>query len=158
TISGVASSTVASEQPNGFNLTLTPVVNGASQATYNFYQAPNARGFAFSGIADGDYDLIAQQYSSGSWLVSEPRHIQVKGEDVAGLELIAKPLASIAGNLVLEESKLPECAGKRRPLLGETVIGPWHNENTTPKDQPAFLYGMGSPVVPNKDGKFLLRN
>ena len=88
-----------------------------------------ARGFAFSGVADGEYDIAAQQYVGTEWVDhSEPRRIQVRGADVTGLELIVKPLASIAGSLVLEESKLPECAGKRRPLVSETVIGPWHNE------------------------------
>jgi hypothetical protein len=73
------------------------------------------------------------------------------------LELIVKPLASIAGSLVLEESKLPECAGKRRPLVSETVIGPWHNEKTVRKDQPQFVWSLGTPVLPDKDGNFVLR-
>jgi Carboxypeptidase regulatory-like domain len=159
TVSGVASSAVAADQSNGFNLTLTSILNGASQASYTIFQPPAARGFAFSGVADGEYDVMAQQYSAaGGWIVSEPRRIQVRGADVTGLELITKPLASIAGSLVLEDSKLPECAGKRRPLLSETVIGPWHNEKTMPKDQPPFLYGFGAPTLPDKDGSFVLRN
>jgi hypothetical protein len=158
-VSGVASSTVAIDQPSGFSLTLTSILNGTSQASYSFLQQPGARGFAFSGVADGEYNVIAQQYSeAGGWVVSEPRHIQVRGADVTGVELITKPLASVAGNIVLEESKLPECAGKRRPLLGETVIGPWHNEKTEPKDQSPFLYNLGGPVLPDKNGSFLLRN
>ena len=160
TVSGAASSAVATDQPNnGFNLALTSIVNGASQASYTFFQAPMARGFAFSGVADGDYDLIAQQYAGNAgWTVSERRRIQVRGADVTGLELIVKPLASIAGSLVLEESKLPECAGKRRPLLSETLIGPWHNEKNVPKDQPQFVWGLGSPALPDKDGNFVLRS
>jgi carboxypeptidase family protein len=139
TVSGVASSTIQMEQPSGFNLMLTSILNGTSQASYSFFQQPGARDFAFSGVADGEYNLVAQQYSQASgWVVSEPRHIQIRGADVTGVELIAKPLASVAGNIVREESKLPECAGKRRPLLSETVIGPYHNEKTEPKDQPPF--------------------
>jgi hypothetical protein len=158
TVSGVASS-AATDQSSGFNLTLTSILNGASQASYTFFQPPAARGFAFSGVADGEFDVLAQQYSAaGGWIVSEPRRIQVRGADVTGLDLIAKPLASVAGSIVLEDSKLPECAGKRRPLLSETVIGPWHNEKTVPKDQPPILYGMGAPTLPDKDGRFLLRN
>ena len=157
TVSGMASSAVASEQPSGFNITLASILNGASQASYTFFQPPQARGFAFSGVADGEYDLIAQQYTgTGGWIVSESRRIQVKGADVTGLELIVKPLASIAGSLVLEESRLPECAGKRRPLVSETVIGPWHNEKTVRKDQPQFVWSLGTPTLPNKDGNFVL--
>jgi len=158
-VSGVASSAVPMDQPSGFNLALTSIVNGASQISYSFFQQPGARGFAFSGVADGEYNVMAQQYSdAGGWIISEPRHIQVKGADVTGLELIVKPLGSVAGNIVLEESKLPECTGKRRPLLSETVIGPWHNEKTEPKDQAAFLYNLGGPVLPDKNGSFVLRN
>ena len=158
TVSGSASSTVANEQPSGFNISLVSILNGASQASYTFFQQPQARGFAISGVADGEYDVIAQQYNGpGGWIISESRRIQVKGADVNGLELIVKPLASIAGSLVLEESKLPECAGKRRPLVSETVIGPWHNEKTVRKDQPQFVWSLGTPVLPDKDGNFVLR-
>ncbi len=158
TVSGVAGTTLANAQPNGFSLTLTSILSGSAQVNYSFFQAPGARGFAISGVADGEYNIVAQQFSTGNWIISEPRRVQVRGADVGGLELLAKPLASIAGTLVLEDSKLPECAGKRRPNLGETVIGPWHDEKTTPKDQPSFLYSIGSPTVPDKDGKFSLRN
>src|SRR2546423_1677681 len=63
TVSGVASSTVAMDQPNGFTLSLTSILNGTSQAGYSFFQQPGARGFAFSGVAEGDYNVIAAQYS-----------------------------------------------------------------------------------------------
>jgi hypothetical protein len=157
TVSGTASSAIAADQTNGFNLILTSIVHGASQAISTF-QSPMARGFAFSGVADGEYDIAAQQYVGAEWVVSEPRRIQVRGADVTGLELIAKPLASIAGSLVLEESKLPECEGKRRPVLGETVIGPWHNEKTESKDQAPFVWNLGTPTLPDKDGSFVLRS
>ncbi|HWP52796.1 MAG TPA: carboxypeptidase-like regulatory domain-containing protein, partial [Pyrinomonadaceae bacterium] len=157
TVSGSASSTVANEQQSGFNISLVSILNGAAQASYTFFQQPQARGFAISGVADGEYDVIAQQYNgAGGWVISESRRIQVRGADVTGLELILKPLASIAGSLLLEESKLPECAGKRRPLVSETVIGPWHNEKTVRKDQPQFVWSLGTPVLPDKDGKFVL--
>jgi hypothetical protein len=158
TVSGTASSTLATDQPNnGFNVTLTSITNGVSQLSHVVFQQPMARGFAFSGVADGEYELIAQQYSgAGGWTVSESRRIQVRGADVTGLELMVKPLASIAGNLVLEDSKLPECAGKRRPVLGETVIGPWHNEKTEAKDQSQFVWSLGTPTLPARDGSFVL--
>jgi hypothetical protein len=160
TVSGTASSALGAEQrDNGFNLTLTSIVNGASQTSYTASQQPMARGFAFSGVADGEYEVIAQQYiGAAGWIVSESRRIQVRGADVTGLEVVVKPLASIAGNLVLEESKLPECAGKRRPILGETVIGPWHNEKAVAKDRPGFVWGLGTPTLPDNDGSFVLRS
>ena len=53
-----------------------------------------------------------------------------------------------------EAVECPECQGKRRPLLGETVVGPWHNEKTARKDQPQFVWGLGGPTLPDKDGNF----
>ena len=159
TVSGTASGAVATDQPNGFNITISSIFNGTVQASYSFFQAPGVRGFSFSGLADGDYDVTAQQYSPATgWIVSEPRRIKVRGADITGLDLIAKPLASINGSILLEDSKLPECQGKRRPLAGETVIGPWHNEKTVPKDGPQFVWGLGTPTLPDKDGNFALRS
>jgi len=41
---------------------------------------------------------------------------------------------------------------------GEIVIGAYHNEKNTPKDQPQFVWGLGGPVTPNPQGTFGLRN
>src|SRR3989440_5599137 len=159
TVSGTASSALAMDQPNGFKITISSIFKGTLQACYSFFLAPGARGFSFSGVADGDYDVTAQQYSPATgWFVSEPRRIKVQGADISGLDLMAKQLASINGSLVLEDSKLPECQGKRQPLPGETVVGPWHNEKTARKDQPQFVWGLGGPTLPDKDGNFALQS
>jgi len=158
-VSGIANSTILVDQPPGFTITLSSIFNGASQSGNSSYQPPGGRGFSFSGVADGDYDLIAQSYfPGGDWVISEPRRIKVKGADITGIELIAKPLGSITGRVVLEESKAPECKGKRRVLLAETVVTSWHNEKSAAKDQPQFLWGLGGPVLPNQQGDFALRN
>src|SRR5438552_1266800 len=158
-VSGIASSNVAVDQPTGFNITLTSVFNGESQAGYASVQPPGGRGFSFFGIADGDYDVIAQSSISGRELVfSDARRITVNGGDITGLELIAKPLASITGHIVLEDSKASECKGKRRPLFGETLVAPWHNERIVAKDQPQFIWSLGGPTLPDKQGDFTLRN
>lgn len=157
-VSGIANSSVALEQPPEFSVTLSSSFNGLSQSSYQSYQPPG-RGFSFYGVADGDYDVIAQSYfPGGQWAVSEPRRIRVKGADITGLELIAKPYGTIAGRVVLEDSKAPECQGKRRPLFSELVVGPWHNEKSAPKDQPQFIWGMGGPTLPDKQGDFAMRN
>jgi hypothetical protein len=158
-VSGIANSTVVVDQTPGFTVTLSSIFNGTSQAGYSTYLSPGGRGFSFYGVADGDYDLTAQTYFPGGvWAVSEPRRIKVKGADITGIELIAKPLGSIAGRLVLEESNAPECKGKRRPLFAETVISSWHNEKSAVKDQPQFLWGLGGPILPDQHGDFALRN
>jgi hypothetical protein len=154
-VSGIASGSA----PSGFNIRLSSVSNGASQTSTSSYQPPGSRGFAFNGVADGDYDLTAQSYSpSGEGAASEHHRIRVRGADVTGIELITKPLGAINGRVVLEESKAPECKGKRRPLFAETLITPRHNEKGVPKDQPQFLWGFGVPTLPDKQGDFILRN
>jgi len=158
-VSGIAKSTITTaDQPMGFNITLSSVINGASQSSESFFQRSN-NGFAFYGVADGEYDLIVQTFVPNSGVIlSEPRRIRVRGADVTGIELTAKPMGSISGTVILEESKAPECQGKRRLIFGETVIGPWHNEKNAPKEQPQFVWGLGGPTVPDKAGSFTLYN
>jgi hypothetical protein len=158
-VSGTANSTVAMDQPVGFSVTLVSTINGVSQPSYSSFQNPGGRGFSLYGVADGDYDLIAQSYfPGGEWLISEPRRIKVKGADITGIELTTKPLGAISGRVVLEESKVPDCKGKRRPLFRDTVISSWHNEKNPQPDQPPFVWGLGVPVLPDQQGDFHLRN
>jgi hypothetical protein len=135
------------------------MVNGIEQASYEAYQSPVSRGFVFSGVADGDYTMIARTWSSaGVWSISDPRPIKVRGADINGIELNVKPLASISGAVVLEDSKAVECQGKRRPVLAEIVIAAWHNEKNEAKDQTRLLWGLGGPRTPDQKGSFSLRN
>ncbi len=158
-IGGFANDANATAIPNGFNIRLTSTVNGASQWTKFSYQPQGNRGFAISGIADGDYDLTAETFfPGGDMAISEPRRIKVRGADVSGIELTTKALGSISGRVALEESKVTECKGKRRPLFGETLVTPWHNEKNAAKDKPQFLWSLGTPTIPDKQGDFILRN
>ena len=158
-ISGNAIDPAAQTTPSGFTIFMTPIASGRSQWSNASYQSPGSSGFSFYGVADGDYDLMAQTYfPTGEVAISDPRRVKVSGSDITGVELTVKPLGSIAGHLAFEDSKAPECKGKRRPLLGETLITPWHNEKNTTKDQPQFPWSYGSPVLPDKQGDFTLRN
>jgi hypothetical protein len=64
----------------------------------------------------------------------------------------------IGGSVVLEDSKVVECEGKRRPVFGEIVIGAYHNEKNAPKDGPQFVWGLGGPLTPDPHSAFILRN
>lgn len=155
-ISGIAKEPNTTAIARGFNIRLTSVLSGISQWTF---QPPGSRGFAISGIADGDYDITAQIFSSGGDVaISEPHRIKVRGADVTGIDLTAKPLGSMSGRVALEESKVPECEGKRRPVLGETLVTPWHNEKNDAKNMPQFFWSLGTPTIPDKQGDFILRN
>ncbi len=159
TISGSAIDSTAATTPSGFTIFLSATSSGLSQWSDSSYQPPGSRGFSFYGVADGDYDLVAQSYfPGGEFALSEPRRVKVRGAEITGIALTTKPLGSIAGRVTLEESKAPECKGKRRPLFGETLITPWHNEKNATKDQPQFPWFLLAPAFPDKQGDFILRN
>jgi hypothetical protein len=156
-VSGVVGGPI---MPNmGASITLAPVVSGVPLANALSFQPFNAKGFAFYGVADGDYDLVASQssFGGGDMVASEPRRITVKGADVTGVELVVKGLAAIGGRLVLEPSTAPECKNKHQPSLAETIVAARRNDKTTPKDQLtlANFFAQGSP---DKSGDFNLRN
>lgn len=142
-----------------FTIYLSPTTGAGSQWSNSTYQPPGTQGFSFYGIADGDYDVIAQTYfPTGDFALSEPKRIKVKGTDISGLQLPVKALGSITGRVALEESKVPECNGKRRPVFAETLITPWHNEKNSAKTQPQFGWTLGTPIFPDKQGDFTMRN
>ena len=126
--------------------------------TYSTFQPPGNSGFAIYGVPDGEYDVTAQFFlSPGEWTISDSKRIKVKGADVTGLELVMKTLGSIKGRVVLEKSKTPECKDKLQPSFAEMLVTALHNESEA-KDRPPFIFSYGSPVVPDKQGDFTLRN
>src|SRR6185369_5452095 len=146
------------------NATLTLTSAGTSIPIATSYQFPGVRGFAFSGLTDGDYDLVAQEFIVGAQtaqpllLVSEPKEITIKGADVTGIELVPKPLASISGRINLETSKAPECAGKRPLLLSVTIVQLRKPEKDPDKqDSPPTRTFFGS-ASPEPNGTFTVRN
>src|SRR6266446_5848828 len=156
-VSGVASGLTGADVSSGFNVTLTAILNGKVQWSSSLYQPHGTSGFAFTGVADGDYDLRAQSLSvAGEIVASEPRRIKVKGADITGIELIAKPLGSVAGHITLESSIPPECRAKSRPLFKEMRVNPMRNDEDT-SARIEFLPFPGTGV-PDKEGAFVLRN
>src|SRR5690349_995686 len=91
----VISGTVKLSGSNGSTINLSPAGSPALLATT--YQPVDGRGFAFTGIGDGDYDVVAAQEITSSrtsttpiLAVSEPKRITVKGADVTGIELVTR--------------------------------------------------------------------
>ena len=126
-------------------------------------QVPGMRGFVLNGLTDGDYDLVAQESlpNQTSFLpllaLSEPKRITIKGADISGIELVTKPLGSINGKLVLEPTKLPECQGKRPPLLDETLVR-FRRPEKDDKEDPFVLRLASGSASPDATGAFSLRN
>jgi hypothetical protein len=140
------------------NVRLIQISNGVPQASAYSYQRPTV-GFAFYGVADGDYDLTAESsLGAGETALSEPRRITVRGADVTGIELTTRPLGSISGRIALENSTAPECKNKRQPMFSETLVTARRHENQGEKNQLRLLRFFTSQGSPNKTGDFMLRN
>jgi hypothetical protein len=154
----IISGTVAGPvfEDSGFNVTLNSITDPDSQS--DAFQQEN-RAFEFIGVADGDYYLTAQSYAPGGERgLSESKLIRVKGADLMGIELVTRPMATISGRVVLEESKVPECSDKGPLALKETFISAWHKEYEAAKNQPRFVWGLGAPVPPDAQGNVTLKN
>lgn len=159
TISG----TVKTAGTSGASIYLTQPDRSGTGATA--FMIPGTRGFAFNGLPDGDYDLVAQEAinNPGSiaiplLAVSEAKRVSVRGADVTGIELTPKPLGSISGKVLLVPLKVPECEGKRPPLLAETLVRLQRPEKEPEKEDPLTLRLFFSAASPDATGAFVLRN
>lgn len=146
-------------------INLARVVDSTLDFRMSTFQNAGTKGFEFQGVADGEY-FIWTEYAAGpgETLLSEPKRITVKGADVTGVELIAKPLASVAGGVVLEPSTVAECKGKRRPLFEETLVSlqrakrkPGKEESVRDRQLESPFYSS-SQASPDGVGSFQLRN
>lgn len=147
----------------GVFITLTHAGSGAIEATTSSSGREQDRAFAFYGIPDGEYDLVAQRgFNNDDSSISPPRRVTVKGADVTGIELALAPLGSIAGRVIYETipaaDRNPGCQAKDNLPLAETVIVARRDERGAAKDQPR----PGGPSIvdgtPGVKGDFTLRN
>ena len=119
-VSGSARGPEGTQLP-GFGIFMTSVSGPGWQTRSS--QGANDRGFVFQGVDDGDYSVTAvSQSPDGELMFSDPKQIKVRGADVAGVELIVQPLSSVAGRVILEETKTTECSDKQRPVFTETLV------------------------------------
>lgn len=151
-------------------ITLTDVGSRAVVMTVGASTYTN-NAFAFYGVPDGEYELLAQQFlPSRDVFVSEPTRVKVQGADVTGINLSLNPLASIAGRVVLESTPPADCVKRRAYALPETVIfvrrsksEPNASNRKSAKSDPILELPLAAPnqtadSVPDAKGDFLLRN
>jgi hypothetical protein len=79
------------------------------QAQVYIYGRAEQDGFALDGLADGDYDLVADRYTTKDWqrVASSSRRVQVRGADVTGLKITLAPVATLSGRILFETSPAP---------------------------------------------------
>ena len=125
---------------------------------------PGTKGFAFTGVSDGEYELVTQELASNlisrlpQFGFSEPKRITVKGADVTGIELVSRRLPGLSGRIVLETSKVPECQGKRPPQFGEVMVQLQRPDKDLEKNPFEYLRLFGTSASPEQDGSFVFPN
>jgi protocatechuate 3,4-dioxygenase beta subunit len=118
-----------------------------------------SRGFAFYGVRDGEYDLVALRSGAGaeSDAVSAPRRVSVHGADAVSIELTLAPLASLSGRVVVEK-KAGVCQNPRVSSVEEVLLIAERDEIQAHEPTPLSQLTASAPAAPNATGEFTLRN
>ncbi|MEK6286630.1 MAG: carboxypeptidase-like regulatory domain-containing protein [Acidobacteriota bacterium] len=159
TISGKCYGAADDKSPGGYYLKLINAKSGVIQdSSWKGYEANSS--FAFHGVPDGDYYLIAQKSFNDPYAASQPRSITVRGADATGLELTLLWFGSIAGHIVMEVSpkakRKPECKPAREASVEETVVNALRNDKATPKDLLALFFDSITSGAPDEKGDFIV--
>ncbi|MCI0489973.1 MAG: carboxypeptidase-like regulatory domain-containing protein [Blastocatellia bacterium] len=163
-VSGVVSGKIPPDRRSGFvSLVLTHAASGFIEGTANLPVMGNDNSFAFHGVPDGEYEVIARSsFSTGEGAASPPFRVTVRGADVTGLELKLAPLGRVAGRVVLETQQAAAsktaCKDERKSLLEESIITARSDENKERKDRPQSASSSSIISAPDSKGQFLLRN
>lgn len=157
TISGIVKGTRTGDRR--FSVTLTSLAEHGARWDSPFQDANGE--FAFDGIPDGDYHLVATaHWNDRERGLSESIVLNVRGADIEGIELTATPLASISGMVILKESKepAPNCTDKRQPQFWETSVTSGHTVIQDGKTKPQFVWRARGSESPNSQGNLTLRD
>lgn len=125
--------------------------------------------FVFYGLPDGEYELVASQFSPTTRDVrsSEPKRIKVQGADVTGVNLTVAPLPTITGRVILDSSSQADCVKRRATAFQETVLAVRRqkrpvksgaSEETLADAVPLNSLEQIAEDVPDAKGEFILRN
>ena len=124
--------------------------------------------FVFYGLPDGEYELVAQQFSpTREARASEPKRLKVQGADITGVNLNMVPLPAITGRVILDSSSPADCVKRRATAFQETVVSVRRQKRLTKSGAPEDTLADAVPLtsleqnsddVPDAKGDFILRN
>ncbi len=166
-ISGTLSGSLpADPSPSGTVFISLKHVSASAPEIFAYVQPGTGnRSFSFDGVGDGDYDIVARTGTAGDSLsaaTATPRRVNVRGADVPGIELTLAPLASVSGQLLLDELKLADgkrvCQPSREPRAGEVIVLARRDEahNAAASSFPFFTAANES--APDGKGEFQVRH
>ena len=145
-----------------FSAVAVSLFQGASEMpeTSTYVDAAGGKSpFAISGIADGEYTVMAfRGLGNTGEMLRAARKISVRGADITGLELKLESLGSVSGTFVLEPPPKAGCATARTSALEEIVINA-RRIGKEKDDETAFLpFFRRMLTSPNDKGEFKLLN
>jgi Carboxypeptidase regulatory-like domain len=151
----------AGSRPFGAGVLLVRTASNTAEAQASSQLRGNEHSFAFYGVAEGEYYIIAQRYpyQNDNGARSRPVSVKVKGQDITGVELPLVPLTSVAGRVTLEaaaaDEKRLKCETRRAPSIGEMLVKTRRDQKEDPKQQ---LLGLNDIMgAPGDKGEFLLQ-
>jgi protocatechuate 3,4-dioxygenase beta subunit len=164
TISGTISGALAPNFSTS-NSTVIALKHVSADAPELFFSLiPGNPGFAFDGVADGDYDLLARPASTRDEFAaaSPPRRVSVRGRDVTGITLALAPLASVSGQLLFDPAKSPEgkaaCQPARPARAEESIIVARLDDTNAAADRSLAFFPGTYESTPGEKGEFQLHN
>ncbi len=112
--------------------------------------------FAFHGVPDGEYELIARNEGDEKTeaMAAPVRRVTVRGADVAGIELRLAPLASVAGKVLLEATPA-KCDSPRAARIEETALS-LRRDPASPGGSTQLMEILPA-AEPNEKGEFTIR-
>ncbi|HLL71623.1 MAG TPA: carboxypeptidase regulatory-like domain-containing protein [Pyrinomonadaceae bacterium] len=126
--------------------------------------SPGNNGFAFDGIADGDYDLLARTNSPRDEppAASPPRRVRLRGTDATGIALALTPLASVSGQLSFDPPDATDAKVSCRPArvarASEFIVAlTRRDEPGSAADQSSDFFNNINETAPDDKGAFQLR-
>jgi len=164
-ISGMVSGKVTLTADSALVITLTHASTGGIYAFAPSLFTDSERTFAFDGVPDGEYDLVASVgYQSNDMMTSRPRRVEVKGADVTGVELELGPVGSISGRLVIEKAQGADtraCPPRSNAVIGETVmVAKLDGKGREPAKVSMSIGSLFSDTldgIPDEKGEFRIR-
>jgi protocatechuate 3,4-dioxygenase beta subunit len=137
------------------HVSLYNIATGSYVGSGDVQRAEAANSFAFRGVSDGEYEILANAYgmsNDADSFISPPRRVTARGADAGGIELKLAPQASIAGK-VLVESHPDVCETRREFSIEEAVIALRRDEKTSR----AVYQNYTLEVAPDDKGEFTIR-
>jgi hypothetical protein len=166
TVTGVAQTSggiISSASITVMDVKTHTVVMNSNASSYNGF------GFAVFGLADGEYELVAQNFSpqTRDIATSQAKRIKVQGADIGGVTLTVAPLPAISGRVMLDNAT-SDCGKRRETVLQETIIFGQREKqtaksadaktNSTTEQVPLIFATQNADTVADAKGDFVLRN